>query len=211
MKRYAEYARVHLIEHHVGTLPDGDGWVIYSNQGKSAKVERFLELVKETYGTSDPVWDDDGVTAVVAMEGIGEEEPDFADLAELLCESFDAGDAVDDTQRQASPPLKTMDYQGLTIVAEGTKPWDRYIYCGCGGRQQYWGAECYDEEAFADCPQETMDAIEQAEHNDNDDLAARLCYWWFGWRVGRDGKTYCPSCAERVAVCQLAEPPPLSE
>lgn len=100
LKKYAEYARGHLIDHHFGTLPDGDGWMIYSNQGKSAKVERFLELVKETYGTSDPVWDDDNVTAVVAMEGLGEAEPKFEDLAELLCESFDAGDAtVDDNQR----------------------------------------------------------------------------------------------------------------
>jgi hypothetical protein len=68
--------------------------------GTFRESRAILELVKETYGTSDPVWDDDGVTAVVAMEGIGEEEPSFEDLAELLCESFDAGDAVDDDHRR---------------------------------------------------------------------------------------------------------------
>lgn len=95
LKRYAEYAREHLVENHFGVLPWVDGWVIYSNQGHSAQADRFLALLKEEYGTSEPVWDDSDTTVVVAMEGVVEGEPECQDIADMWCDAWREEDAVD--------------------------------------------------------------------------------------------------------------------
>jgi len=82
----------------------------------------------------------------------------------------------------------------LQIKAEGHCEWDRNIYCdGCGLRQQYWGIECYEMYEKGEFPDWIVDAVRLYEERGDDDTAAKMCYWFFGWRA-LDGKSYCMAC-----------------
>ncbi len=84
MSKYAEYANHHLMERHCGTLPHPDGWVVFGNLGRSAKVNRFVELLRDEHSTDAFSWNHEEGTTFALMV-IEEEEPD--DLMDLWGEA----------------------------------------------------------------------------------------------------------------------------